>query len=418
MAEDPSGADQPDFFEPARPDGRTAQTAISVSLLNHSTQKLLEERVPRLWIRGEVTNWKAHGSGHRYFGLRDEDAQVDCVMFQGDAWRLPADPDEGMEVSVFGQPTLFAQRGRFQVIVRELEASGEGLWRIAFERLRKTLQAEGLLDPARKRRLPAFPRRVAVVTSRSGAALGDVLTVFRRRAPWLDVVVCDCRVQGEGAALDIRDALQRVGGLPDLDAVILTRGGGSMEDLWSFNEELVVRAVAACPVPVICAIGHEVDVTLSELVADLRAQTPSVAAELAAPDQASIEARIGGLATGLARGLRRRVERGRERLRTFERVLPRIARGRVERVRGRVNVIAGQLDALSPLATLSRGYAVALDDGGRVLSRVDGFEVGRSFELRVRDGSVRATADSIKRASDPADDGADESDVGSEGDSK
>jgi exodeoxyribonuclease VII large subunit len=381
-----------------RPDGRTALTAISVSILNQSTQKLLEDRIPRLWIRGEVSDWTAHGSGHRYFRLRDDGAQVDCVMFQGDAWRLPTDPDEGMEVSVLGQPTLFAQRGRFQVIVRELEASGEGLWRIAFERLRQTLQAEGLLDPSRKRRLPSFPRRVAVVTSLSGAALGDVLTVFRRRAPWLDVVVCDTRVQGEGAAVEIRDALERVARLPDLDAVILTRGGGSREDLWCFNDEVAVRAVATCPVPVICAIGHEVDVTLSELVADLRAQTPSVAAELATPDRVSIEARITGSATGLARGLRRKVQRGRERLVTFERVLPRIARGRVERARGRMSGLAGRLDALSPLATLARGYSVAMDDGGRVLTTIRSFEIGREFDLRVRDGSVRATAESVRAA--------------------
>ena len=395
-----SGADQIEFFEPTRPDGRSAQTAIPVSILNHSTRRLLEDRVPRLWIRGEITNWNAHANGHRYFSLRDEDAQVSCVMFQGDAWRLPTDPDEGMEVAVFGQPTLFEQRGQFQIIVRELEASGEGLWRIAFEKLRQTLQREGLLDPMRKRDLPAFPRRVAVVTSRSGAALRDVLTVFQRRAPWLDVIVCDCRVQGDGAALDIRDALARVGELPGLDAVILTRGGGSMEDLWCFNDEVVVRAVVGCPVPVICAIGHEVDVTLSELVADLRAPTPSVAAELAAPDVVAIRGRLAGLSSGLARGLRRRVDRGRERLRTFERVLPRIARGRVERARSRISGLAGRLHALSPMATLGRGYALAVDDDGRVLSRVGDFRVGDPFELRIRDGAVRATTDSTQARSD------------------
>ncbi|MFV1987749.1 MAG: exodeoxyribonuclease VII large subunit [Gemmatimonadota bacterium] len=399
-SEEGSGADQIEFFEPARPDGRSAQTAIPVSILNHSTRRLLEDRVPRLWIRGEITNWNAHANGHRYFSLRDDDAQVRCVMFQGDAWRLPTDPDEGMEVAVFGQPTLFEQRGQFQIIVRELEASGEGLWRIAFEKLRQTLQREGLLDPARKRDLPAFPRRVAVVTSRSGAALRDVLTVFRRRAPWLDVVVCDCRVQGDGAALDIRDALARVGELPGLDAVILTRGGGSMEDLWCFNDEIVVRAVAGCPVPVICAIGHEVDVTLSELVADLRAPTPSVAAELAAPDVAAIRGRLAGLSSGLARGLRRRVDRGRERLRTFERVLPRIVRGRVERARSRIGGLAGRLHALSPMATLGRGYALAVAEDGRVLSRVGDFRIGDPFELRIRDGAVRATTDSTQVRSD------------------
>jgi len=382
--------DQGSLFEPVRPDGRSAGTAISVSILNQSTQRLLEERAPRLWVRGEIAGWTRHGSGHRYFRLRDDGAQVDCVMFQGDAWRLPTDPDIGTEVAVFGQPTLFARRGQFQLVVREIEAAGEGLWRIAFERLRRALAAEGLFDPARKRRLPAFPNRIGVVTSRSGAAVRDVLAVFERRAPWLDVLVSDCRVQGEGAALDIREALERIGRVDGVDAVILTRGGGSAEDLWCFNDEVTVRAVAACPVPVICAVGHEVDVTLSELVADLRAATPTAAAELAAPDRAALSERLLSGAAGLSRGLRRRVDRGRERLRSYERVLPGAARARLQGARGRLGTLAGRLDALSPLATLARGYAVATDDSGHVLSRVADFEPGEAFRLRVRDGSVTA----------------------------
>jgi len=374
-----------------KPDGRTADTAISVSALNESAKRLLEDRVPRLWVRGEVADWKAAASGHRYFTLRDDGAQVNCAMFKGDAWQLPTDPDDGTEVSVFGQPTIFPARGRFQMIVRSLEASGEGLWRIAFEKLRRTLAAEGLLDPARKRPLPAFPRRIAVVTSLAGAALHDVLTVVGRRAPWLDVLVCDCRVQGEGAALDIRNALQRVARVPGLDAVILTRGGGSTEDLWCFNEDITVRAVAASPVPIICAVGHEVDVTLAELVADRRAPTPSVAAEVVAPDRAAIEEQLDSLARELARGLRRRVERGRERASARGRELPRIMRGRIERTRVRIGGLAGRLNALSPLATLARGYSVATDTEGRVLSHVAQFEPGREFQLRVIDGSIGAT---------------------------
>lgn len=372
-------------------DGRTADTAISVSALNQSTQRLLEDRIPRLWVRGEVANWTVAASGHRYFTLRDDDAQVNCVMFQGDAWRLPTDPDAGTEVSIHGQPTLYAARGRFQLIVRALEAVGDGLWRLAFEKLRRTLAAEGLFEPARKRPLPAFPRRVAVVTSRAGAALHDVLTVLERRAPWLDVLVCDCRVQGEGAARHIRDALERVARVPGIDVVILTRGGGSTEDLWCFNEEITVRAVAASPIPVVCAVGHEVDVTLAELVADRRAPTPSVAAEIVAPDRAAVEERLLGVSRGLARGLRRRVERGRERVRAFERELPRTVRGRIDRARSRIGGLAGRLNALSPLATLARGYSVATDGEGGVLSRVEHFRLGGEFRLRVSDGSVYAT---------------------------
>ncbi len=379
-----------------RPDGTTPERALTVSALNGATRRLLEERVPRLWVRGEIANWRAVPSGHRYFTLRDDAAQVDCALFRGDAWRLPADPDDGTEVVVFGRATLYEQRGRFQVVVERLEATGDGLWRLAFERLYRKLDGEGLLDPARKRPLPAFPRRIGVATSRSGAALRDVVSVLRRRSPWVDVVVADCRVQGEGAALEIRDALARLARLPDVDTVILTRGGGSIEDLWSFNDEVTVRAVAACPRPVICAVGHEVDVTLAELVADLRAPTPSVAAELAAPDREALFHRLDGLSAGLGRGLRRRVERGRDRLSGVGRRLPDAIGRRLDRARGALATQAGRLDALSPLRTLARGYAIATDARGRLLSRTDQFRVGEAFRLRVRDGSVSATVRGIE----------------------
>ncbi len=413
------GDGQMALFEPPRPDGRSPETAISVRALNHGTQRLLEEHVPDVWVRGEVANWRTSSRGHRYFTLRDDAAQVDCVLFAGDAWRLPADPDDGTEVAVFGRPKLYEARGRFQVVVRRLEAAGEGLWRLAFERLRRVLEAEGLLEPSRKRPLPRFPRRVAVVTSRDGAALHDVLTVLRRRSPWIDILVCDCRVQGEGAAIEIRRALTTVGRLERIDAVILTRGGGSTEDLWCFNEEVTVRAVAACPVPVVCAIGHEVDVTLAELVADRRAPTPSVAAELVAPDVAALRERLDGASLALARGLRRSVARGRERLDRHARELPRgvrvaLARGRervgrharglprgvrsaLGRARGRLGSVSGRLDALSPLATLARGYSVATDLEGALLASVERFEPGSPFLLRVRDGSVDAITERTMR---------------------
>lgn len=407
------------LFEPRKPDGRTPDTAISVRALNHGAKRLLEDHVPDLWVRGEVTKWRVSRPGHRYFTLRDDAASVDCVFFAGDAWRLPADPEDGMEVAVFGRPTLYEAQGRFQIVVRRLEATGDGLWRLAFERLHRKLAEEGLLDPARKRPLPSFPRRVAVVTSRSGAALHDVLSVLRRRSPWIDVLVCHCRVQGEGAALEIRRALQTAGGLSGVDAVILTRGGGATEDLWCFNEEVTVRAVAGCQVPVVCAIGHEVDVTLAELVADRRAQTPSVAAELIGPDAAALRDRLDGASLVLARGLRRSVARGRERLERYARDLPRSmraalgrARGRLDghgrdlprgvraalhRGRGRLRAVAGRLDALSPLATLARGYGVATDPEGRLLASVDRFEPGSRFHLRLRDGSVEATTDRTRK---------------------
>lgn len=407
------------LFESDRPDGRSPETAISVEALNRSAKRLLEDHVPDLWVRGEVTRWTRSRQDHRYFTLRDDAASVDCVFFAGDAWRLPADPEDGMEVAVYGRPTLYPAQGRFQIVVKRLEAAGDGLWRLAFERLHRRLREEGLLDPSRKRPLPSFPRRIAVVTSRSGAALHDVLSVLRRRSPWIDVLVCHCSVQGEGASREIRHALTTVGEVEGIEAVILTRGGGSTEDLWCFNEEVTVRAVAACPVPVVCAIGHEVDVTLAELVADRRAQTPSVAAEIVAPDGTALRGRLDDLSIVLARGLRRSVGRGRDRLDRYAADLPRsmrsiLARGgerldrharelprgvrtALERGRGRLRTVAGRLDALSPLATLARGYCVATDPEGGLLASVERFEPGSRFHLRVRDGTVEATAERTRR---------------------
>ncbi|WP_420635876.1 exodeoxyribonuclease VII large subunit [Candidatus Palauibacter sp.] len=407
-------------------DGRSPESAVTVSELNEAARGTLESRFGNLWVRGEVANWRVSPAGHRYFSLRDQDrdASVSCVLFRGDAWRLPADPDAGMEVFVQGRPTLYPAQGRFQLRVRSIEMAGEGLWRIAFERLRRRLDAEGLLAADRKRPLPPFPRRIGVVTARKGAALQDVLIVLRRRAPWVDVVVRNCRVQGEGAALEVRDALRRVaewsalGPGSTLDAIILSRGGGSTEDLWCFNEETAVRAVAESPVPVICAIGHEVDVTLCELVADLRAPTPSAAAELAVPDIRRVRDSLDTTGRGLALGLRRFVTRGRDRVDAIGRRLPAaaghvrdVAKLRLEgvekrlppgidralaRSRARLAGLAATLAALSPLETVARGYAVATDLEGRRLTRVEDFEPRTRFRLRVRGGRVDATADAVE----------------------
>ncbi|MFW6078957.1 MAG: exodeoxyribonuclease VII large subunit, partial [Gemmatimonadota bacterium] len=245
----------------------------SPSAVNALARELLESAFPPLWVRGEVTGWTRASSGHCYFALRDADAQLRCVMFRGEASRLPTDPEEGMEVRALGELTIYERRGGFQLIVRELDARGaDGLWRLAFERLKRTLEAEGLLAAERKRPLPRHPASVGVVTSPVGAALQDILNVIERRAPWTRVVLSATRVQGDGAAEEIARAIHRFDGLDGRDAVdvlVVGRGGGSVEDLWAFNEEPVARAIAACPVPVVSAVGHEVDVTIADLVADV-----------------------------------------------------------------------------------------------------------------------------------------------------
>jgi len=373
--------------------GATPESAVPVSEINAAVRVLLEESFRPCWVLGEVANWRRVASGHCYFTLRDESAQISCVMWRSDAERLPTDPEEGMEVTALGRLSLYEARGTFQLAVRRLEARGEGLWRLAFERLRRKLEAEGLLDPARKRRLPRVPRRIGVVTSRTGAALRDVLSVVARRAPWTEVVVSHCRVQGEEAADEIVAALERLVRGGRCETIILTRGGGSVEDLWPFNEERVARAIADCPVPTVSAVGHEIDVTIADLVADVRAPTPSAAAELTVPDGAALRADVAALAAGLVQGLRQRIRRGEERTARFAAGLSGGVRLGLERREGRLGRLSGRLEALSPLGTLRRGYAVPLDVDGRVLRRIGMFELQETFALRVSDGLVRCRAE-------------------------
>ena len=258
--------------------------ALSVSQVNRAIKNLLESSTRQLSVEGELGSWTRSRSNHCYFTLRDERAELNCVLFAGDAWRLPADPEVGERVRVLGRLTIYEARGAFQLVAQRLAAAGdEGLWRMAFNRLRAKLEAEGLLDPARKRALPSIPSTVAVVSSPSGAALRDVIAVVGRRAPWVRLLVSPAAVQGEGASEEIARAIEWAADLlPDL--IVLCRGGGGAEDLWAFNREAVARAVANCPVPVVTGIGHEVDQTIADLVADRAAATPSAAAEVAVPE--------------------------------------------------------------------------------------------------------------------------------------
>ncbi|MDT8435710.1 MAG: exodeoxyribonuclease VII large subunit [Gemmatimonadota bacterium] len=372
--------------------GATPESAIPVSALNAAARRVIEESFGPLWVTGEVTNWRPHSSGHRWFSLRDADAQLPAVMWRSDVARLPAEPEEGMAVQAFGAPTLYEARGQYQFVVRRLEAAGEGLWRLAFERLRRRLAEEGLLDPARRRPIPRVPRTVGVATSRSGAALRDVVAVIRRRAPWTRILVSDCRVQGEGAARDIVAALARLVRDGTSDVIVVTRGGGSTEDLWAFNDEMLAREIAASPVPVVSAVGHEVDVTISDLVADLRAPTPSAAAEAVTSEEGELRTVLREGAAGLVAGLRERTRRGEDRLQGLAgRLVAAWERAHAER-RSRIELAGGRLHALSPLATLARGFAIALDPEGRTLRRTEEFPPGRGFRLRVSDGTIPAIA--------------------------
>jgi exodeoxyribonuclease VII large subunit len=375
--------------------GRSREAPLTPSTLNSLAREVLETGFPALWVGGEVSDWHRAASGHCYFSLRDARARLPCVMFATQARALPADPEDGMEVRAFGALTLYEARGSFQLRVEALEAAGrDGLWRLAFERLRKRLHAEGLLAVTRKRPLPRCPAAIGVVTSPLGAALHDVLRVVEARAPWTRVVIAPARVQGDGAAAAIAAALGAVGRAPGVEVVIVGRGGGSTEDLHAFNEEIVARAIAACPVPVVSAVGHEVDITIADLVADVRAPTPSAAGEIVVPDRVALERELDDATRHLVRGLRGHVENRRWRL---ERSVARFSasgRARVAARGQKLSRLAAQLEALSPLAALGRGFAVPLDEGGEVLRSVADFTPGRQFALRVVDGTAPCRVES------------------------
>lgn len=363
----------------------------SVSQVNAAAKELVEGLFPPLWITGEISNFTRARSGHCYFTLRDADAQLRCVMWRDDARRLPTAPEEGMAVRALGRVTIYPARGDFQLSVNRIEARGEGLWKLALERLRRKLEAEGLTAPSRKRPLPRHPRAIGVVTSPSGAVFHDIVNVVRRRAPWTRLVLAGCRVQGEGAAEEIARAIQRLVEQGEVDVLIVGRGGGSIEDLWAFNEEIVARAIAECPLPVISAVGHETDVTIADLVADLRAPTPSAAAESAVPDRADLVRGLERDAWRLSRAVVGKLGRAQERVNLAGAALQDAAAELTLSRRERLQIAARHLEALSPLAAFARGYAVALSPQGRLLRSIAQFQESPEFDLRVSDGSVRCT---------------------------
>lgn len=367
---------------------RVPAEGMSVGEVNAAARELIEGVFPPLWVHGEVSNFSRAKSGHCYFSLRDADAQIRCVMWRDDARRLPTLPDEGMQVRALGRLTLYEQRGEFQLSVFELEAKGEGLYKLAFDRLKARLDEEGLTAPTRKRPIPSHPACVGVVTSSAGAALRDIVSVIRRRAPWTRIVLASARVQGEGAPAEIARAIEMMGRAACADVMIVGRGGGSIEDLWAFNDEAVARAIAQSPVPVISAVGHETDFTIADLVADLRAPTPSAAAEAAVPDQGAVRRRVEELRDRLVSCTRDRLADGREAIFNARLDLKAAAERGLRTRRETVASRAARLNALSPLNVLARGYAVPVDGDGRVLRRAEQFTPGAAFDLRVADGTV------------------------------
>ena len=382
----------------------------SVSQVNGYLKELVDgdPLLRGLLVRGEVSNYKCYPSGHHYFSLKDEQGSIRCVMFRGDAARLRFKPVNGLSVIAYGRVSVYPRDGQYQLYCTQLMEDGRGALDRAFEELKKKLEAQGLFDPAKKQPLPAYPRRIALVTSPAGAAVRDMIRILRQRWPLTEVLVVPVRVQGEGAAEEIAAAIHQVNNRDDIDLIITGRGGGSREDLWAFNEEPVAWAIALSNIPVISAVGHEPDVTISDYVADLRASTPSNAAELAVPDQQQERKRLEGLTLRLRQAMEVQLDRDRKELRRLEQsrvlrnpvavvddqrmrldgVQRRLAMA-LERTlrRGRVELagLAGRVDAMSPLKVLSRGYAIAKAED-RAVTTVEQVQPGQAMDVLVADG--------------------------------
>ena len=370
--------------------GESARTAVTVFTLTQTARDILEGAFIPLWVRGEITDFKSHRNGHWYFCLRDRTAQIRCVIWSRDQRAIVAPPDDGMQVAAFGRLTVYPARGEMQFSVTRLEAEGDGLRRKALEIVRARLEADGLLAPERKRPLPRLPRVIAVVTSPDGAAMHDIVAVARRRAAGVRLVVIPAAVQGVSAPEELCFALDQVNRWGEADVVIIGRGGGGREDLWAFNDERVARAVAACRAPTISAVGHEIDISICDLVADMRAPTPSAAAEAATRSRAELHNELRKYALRMAAAARASLRGSGDQLRHVGRDMASAASDHVARQRGALEQVAGRLHALSPLATLARGYAIARDTNDTTLSRVADFRPNAWFDLVVRDGTVHA----------------------------
>jgi exodeoxyribonuclease VII large subunit len=423
-----------DFFQ-------QTSKVLSVSELTRSIRGILETKFGAVWVQGEVSNYKLHPSGHQYFTLKDARAQIACVIFRNTMAPLRQPLADGAQIQIYGNVSVFEARGQYQLSVQIIQPIGLGVLQAKFDALKRKLDAEGLFDAARKRTLPKFPKRIGIVTSPSGAAIRDMLNVLRRRAPWLQILINPVRVQGSGAAQEIAVAIRELASpsenFPPVDLIVLARGGGSMEDLWEFNEEIVTRTIADVTVPIVSAVGHEIDFTIADFVADLRAPTPSAAAELIVPDIVDLRRQMDVCVRGLSRELINRMRDGQQQLdhsrETLRRCLAHkienyrrglshalatlqarsplrelmLRRNRfgdlqrrftelpmrtLEHARHRFQRIEGILRVLGPDATLRRGYSITRNERGQLIRTVAAVRPKMKIRTRVSDGEFESTA--------------------------
>lgn len=395
---------------------------FSVTQLNEYVRMLLDGNavLSDIWIKGEISNFTNHRTGHMYFSVKDAGASVRVVMFKAHAARLKFEPRDGMKVLLHGRVSAYVPGGQYQFYADLMEADGLGSLYLAFEQCKARLQAEGLFDPARKKQIPRLPGRVGIITSPTGAAIRDIINVTGRRYPQGELLIFPSLVQGEQAAAYLAGGIRYFNRAQNVDVIIIGRGGGSIEDLWAFNDERLAREIAASTIPVISAVGHETDFTICDFVADLRAPTPSAAAELVFPDRLALKAeldarlaRIGALTLSGVQARKRQLQTlsasralrspatvlAEKQMRVDELWLRLQSAGQqmTERKKQTLGAAVGKLEALSPLAVLQRGYAVATDRDGGVATSASAFEVGQSMTVRFADGAVNATVQSIEK---------------------
>ncbi|ARP50104.1 exodeoxyribonuclease VII large subunit [Caproicibacterium lactatifermentans] len=369
---------------------------LTVTQINLYVKSLLEgdEKLHCVYVTGEISNFTDHyRSGHLYFSLKDEKCAVKAVMFASSARRLRFHPQNGIKVLVRGRISSYEVSGQYQLYVEEMQPVGAGERALAYEQLKEKLRREGLFDAERKKELPRYPTKIGVITSPTGAVIHDIQNVTARRWPLAEILLYPVAVQGEGAAPQLVQALQYFSSRSCADVLIIGRGGGSAEDLWAFNEEAVVRAVAACPLPVISAVGHETDVTLTDFAADLRAPTPSAAAELAVPDGEKLKNALLQTAVSMHMGLENRLNDERMQLDLLSQSLQEALEKPTQLRQQELGVLAGRLEDLNPLRVLRRGYSVVTSIDGQVLMSPEKIHTGEQVQVRMDQGTLLCTVD-------------------------
>ncbi|MGY8750426.1 MAG: exodeoxyribonuclease VII large subunit [Fidelibacterota bacterium] len=389
------------------------RSTISVSELTSKLKELIESNFSNIWIQGEISNFKHHSSGHMYFTLKDQGAELRCIMFRGFNQGIHFKPEDGMDVILKGKITVYEPRGQYQVMVQNMEPAGVGTLFLAFEALKKQLQSEGLFDTSLKNKLPQFPKKIGIVTSQTGAAFKDMVQVLNRRAPYVDILLRPTLVQGDNAANDIVKAIKEISLINNIDVLIIGRGGGSLEDLWAFNEEVVARAIVACKIPIISAVGHETDITISDMVSDLRAPTPSAAAEIVALSVRDLKQKINEHKNILFKQFQFKLNKIWQ---TFDHLTDRLTLQKpqniIQRQKEKINILSDrlllsmnhlftiiktksismnkELNILNPSDILKRGYSIIYNTNGAIVRKGQDLKENDLFEAQIGQDRIEA----------------------------